>query len=140
MFYKSLTLGLLSISLSACYGALPPPDYKTWIKPGADSLQVKKSMLECGFPEIWGLSEPFSKMTPNDTVMADRCMEQAGYKSKYAPVGFHAFCLRTGDDPYLPACAPDAVIRKPSVKKRLNSAYCRVEYKRFYSHKPPECF
>ncbi|WP_412057405.1 hypothetical protein [Bartonella sp. DGB2] len=139
MFYKSLTLGLLSISLSACFlPADAPYDYAIWIKPRTSPVQIKKSMLECGYLEPWGINEPSAKMKINDEVMARRCMEQAGYTQISTPIVFSDVCLRN-DKPHPPACAPDAIIPKPSVEKRLKSTYCRTQYRRFYSQKPPEC-
>ncbi|UTO28002.1 hypothetical protein [Bartonella harrusi] len=95
-----------------------------WEKPGADKLEVKKALLECGI-------QTFSDLPPeenlsihekiNNEASVDACLVQAGFHHK---LGAMKWCEKYKAD-NLPICQPDAVIPQRSVTKRLNSPYCQ---------------
>jgi hypothetical protein len=123
-----LFLLIFVISLSGCFGWKPfqpaPPEYRTWKKQGRSELDVKKSILECGYLNVLDGGE----MGLNGFVLAYRCMINQGY-TYYD----RDFCYGFHNPP--PACSPNAVIPEPSVERRLNSRYCKSER----AHNRPEC-
>ncbi len=113
---------LLFVPDMAFCGAKPiPPAYLDWTKPGATVLDVKKIFLECGWPNPDPGNSDIERagMTINDRVMAELCMLRAGFVCRDKTwCHYH---------PNLPACQPDAQIPTPSVERRLNSRYCKIE-------------
>jgi hypothetical protein len=116
---------VIVFNLSACSGAFqpPPPDYAIWTRPNANSLDIKKTLLECGAASPGGAASGF---THNQVALVSICMRQLGYTKKVPPAR---------DDPHicvmhpsLPACQPGAEIPKPSVERRLNSWWCKLHF------------
>lgn len=124
MKWKLVILTITSVSLLGCslyrFNAPPKDDYEMWHKPGADELEVKKALLECGKP---GLMFPFGtdEETVNGAALSEFCMEKAGFKSDSPASNY----CRAYSDKKLSACRPGAVIPDRSVAKRLNSPYCK---------------
>ncbi|WP_273719059.1 MULTISPECIES: hypothetical protein [Bartonella] len=99
-----------------------PPRGETavWEKPGADSTEVGKALLECGLPHLNYLEDEVQKLSNNENATIDACMIQAGFRYK----GSGSWCSPfNGRD--LSICRPGAIIPKRSVEKRLNSPYCK---------------
>ena len=83
-----------------------PPLFKLWSKPGTDSEGVKRALLACGHTNIgtgFDVQEMRTgKVTQNDMVKANRCMEKAGFiyhtGKKTCEYAFNA---------HLPSCQED---------------------------------
>ena len=123
-------MGLLLLTLipntGEC-GAKPiSPYYLDWIKPGATVLDVKKIILECGWPSPDPKNSEIERagMTINDAELARLCMKRSGFRRLNPRDMAISSC---GHYPDLPACQPDAQIPIPSVDRRLNSRYCKIE-------------
>ncbi len=99
------------------------PEYKLWTKTDTNELMVKKALLECGNPAT-NTSLSAAKragLSLNDLQAIDACMESLGFKYKYKGHYRADACVNR---PELPACQGKN-IPKPSVKRRLNSKYCK---------------
>ena len=140
----------LVLLVTSCAKPFQPvaPSYKFWSQPGKTELDVKKTMLECGFPTpdprvvdyeyAFGLIDEGEVL--NAGFMNDACMENAGYTpreytvSEYCGWDWHI---------HLPVCQPGAVIPRPSMERRLNSRYCNLktdyEYCLEHGKYPPAC-
>ncbi|MFZ3088594.1 MAG: hypothetical protein WA123_11075 [Methylotenera sp.] len=117
---------LIAYSLIGCVRGFqpPPPEHETWRKQGANSLEVKKVLLECGWYSPRGIN-PYES-TNQEIAQWDRCMKNSGFvNSSYFCEGLHNLP---------PSCQPDAIIPTRSVERRLNSAYCKG-----YGKNTPEC-
>jgi hypothetical protein len=111
-----------------------PATYQEWSKYGASTLDIKKSLLECGKPapdisfEIYEKAFNISRYDElaymNKLEFENICMERAGYKYN-GTYNTKKICLL---EKYktLPACQPDARVPMPSVEMRLNSWYCKT--------------
>lgn len=106
----------------------PPPDADmSWVKPGADRLEVGKKLMECGLNSPSGAAYRDAGLDINDILSVDFCMENVGYKN------IHGYYEKTSgwcrDSRYknLAICAPGAEIPTPSVERRMNSDYCKGE-------------
>jgi hypothetical protein len=140
---KYLLVALMFI-LSGCWkynisniGKYPTEaeQYGVWQKPKIKStvVDIKKALLECGKISLGGVSQEIyekvgiieDKDQTNHGFLVNRCMEGAGYvdTGRYKVKDFCSW------DKYksLSACQPDAIIPTPSVERRLNSWYCKVE-------------
>lgn len=117
----------LFVSLYGCEGAFQPlpPHYELWKKEGANILDVKKTLLECGEVTPSGVAGGRSM---NEMALAHYCVVNEGFvyfnpfKGGY-DLNNEAWCRNWPD---LPACQPGAEIPEPSVERRLNSRYCRI--------------
>jgi hypothetical protein len=127
-------LFLISIGLYGCFGWKPfqPAQdlYLIWTKPGKSQIDVKKSLLECGYTTIYFLGA-VNQMNRNDMLLADVCMKNQGYL--YANKDYCSSSIWYNDPPS--ACSPGVVIPEPSVEQRLNSRYCKSKN----AHNTPEC-
>ena len=132
---------LLFLILSGCNiesKFQPVPDYyKLWTKDDATELDVKKALIECGWPSPnpSGSGPDVNHMTTNDMALAELCMKHSGF-SHHDPFGHNgSFCKL---DRTLPACQPGAEIPKPSKERRLNSPYCKrkMSYEYCLKHAP----
>ncbi|WP_208432219.1 hypothetical protein [Bartonella doshiae] len=120
-YILKLLSGLVLLSMAGCNLGKRPPGYiAMWKKPGADQLEVKKALLECGMPAPYDVFPENQKLSPNDMVSIDACMVQSGFHYK----GRSNWCYTFKED-NLPNCRPGAVIPQRSVKKRLNSPFCK---------------
>jgi len=101
----------------------PPPAYDRWKKSNVIKLEIKKALLECGYPTPSGVNAGSSNY---EIARWNRCMKNSGFsKDEY-------FCEGLHDPP--PACQPDAIIPVRNVERRLNSHYCTN-----YGKSTPEC-
>ncbi len=123
-----LSLTFFLPQMGVCGGGPVPPEYKAWSRPGATLLDVKKVMLECGFPTPETLNSDMKivGMTSNDCALADLCMQKVGFiRHSFFGSGSGTTCHY---EPALPACQPGAIIPTPSVERRLNSWWCNPDY------------
>ncbi len=62
----------------------PPPGYvNMWEKPGADSTEVGKALLECGMPSLIDPDSENRKVSNNGWATIHACMLQARFHYKY---------------------------------------------------------
>ncbi|WP_208438718.1 MULTISPECIES: hypothetical protein [Bartonella] len=121
------TLKLLStvtlLIITGCNIDKPPPgEVATWEKNGVtDFTEVGKALLECGMPSLIDADPENRKLSYNAWATIDACMVQSGFRDK---VGGGTWCENHKAE-NLPICRPGAVIPRPSVKKRLNSPFCK---------------
>ncbi|WP_409360699.1 hypothetical protein ACRPOS_004840 [Bartonella heixiaziensis] len=122
-----LLSGIALLIISGCFEDRPSQTVvDVWEKPGADRLEIKKALLECGVQTFSSFSSEKDLSIPeklNMDALVDACMIQAGFSNKFQEPHW---CEREKYKVYnLPICQPDAVIPQRSVEKRLNSPYCR---------------
>lgn len=101
-------------------------------KLGADKVEIKKVLLECGMlnpHDAYMIDNRELSINANTSIYA--CLSQAGFHSKLG--GDWRDRCRNYNAEDLPICVPGAVIPKRSVERRLKSAYCQK-----YQNKP-EC-
>ncbi|WP_375662444.1 MULTISPECIES: hypothetical protein [unclassified Bartonella] len=127
------TLKLLSaitlLSIAGCqFNKTPPGEIATWEKPGADFTEVAKALLECGMPTPYDVDPESRKLSYNAIATIEACMLQSGFRDKVGGT----WCENHRAE-NLPICRPGAVIPRHSVKKRVNSPFCK-KYKN-----APEC-
>ncbi|OLL41165.1 hypothetical protein [Bartonella henselae] len=117
-----LLSGFVLLSMVGCNLGKPPPGYiYMWEKNSVtDFTEVGKALLECGMPTPYDVNPENQKLSPNDMVSIDACMVQAGFRYK----GRSNWCYTFKED-NLPNCRPGVVFPKRSVKKRLNSPFCK---------------
>lgn len=123
---KIITILLISILPGCSLGHLdqpPGPLHEVYVKKGADELEVKKALMECGYPAPYYVTWQGYDLTDNQAVEYTSCMEKSGFRVTER-VGRDAACY-TYRNENLPACKPNAVIPSRSVSRRLNSAYCK---------------
>ncbi|WP_375670796.1 hypothetical protein [Bartonella sp. CL434QHHD] len=126
-----LLSGIVLVSVTGCNIDKPPlGEIATWEKNGVtDFTEVGKALLECGMPTPYDTDPESRKLSYNAWATIDACMVQSGFRDK---VGGGTWCENHKAE-NLPICRPGAVIPRPSVKKRLNSPFCK-KYKN-----APEC-
>ncbi len=97
-----------------------------WEKTGADRLEIKKALLECGtqaFSDLPSEKDLSVRERLNAHASVDACMLQSGFRNKFKET---RWCEHEKYKDYnLPICQPDAVIPQRSVEVRLNSLYCK---------------
>ncbi|WP_455479922.1 hypothetical protein V4B17_02510 [Bartonella sp. B23] len=118
-----LLSGITLFFMAGCYSDQPPlTAVDMFEKPGADRLEIKKALLECGMPTLDGLHLEISVNEKiNGDASIDACLVQAGFHHKFGMVNW---CEKYKAD-NLPICQPDADIPTRSVEKRLNSPHCK---------------
>ncbi|EJF77846.1 hypothetical protein MCO_00751 [Bartonella sp. DB5-6] len=126
---------LILLSLAGCEGffAPPPGEVYGWLKPGADFTEVGKALLECGMPTPYDEDSENREVSINAKATIYACMIQAGFRYKDKAVSRVGGPCYTFKEENLPICQPGAVIPQRSVKKRLNSPFCKK------SPVQPEC-
>lgn len=112
-----------------------PATYQEWSKYGASSLDIKKSLLECGKPapdtnyetyeKAFNISRHDELAYMNKLQIEDICLERAGYTYEGIYNTKKICALEKYRD--LSACQPNAIIPTPSVQRRLNSWYCKID-------------
>ncbi|WP_175868298.1 hypothetical protein [Bartonella gabonensis] len=113
--------GVILLSMIACNLGKPAPGYITmWKKPGVDFTEVGKALLECGMPTPYDVDPETQTLTPTDMVAIDACMVQSGFRRKSRSNWCYTF-----KEENLPNCRPSVVFPQSSVKKRLNSPFCK---------------
>lgn len=89
------------------------------------SLNIKKSLLECGAPNISNIRVFDEKnrkyLSDNEVAGIVRCMENNGFTRKTSTT-----CQLLPD---LPVCLNDGDVPVMEVSKRLNSPYCKNAYR-----------
>ncbi|WP_074381065.1 hypothetical protein [Bartonella doshiae] len=120
---KLLSGGIWLLSMAGCQFNKPPvSSIGAWKKPGADFTEIGKALLECGMPTPYDKDPENQNRSFNQMATIDACMLQAGFRYKYDVGG--GWCgNHKGEN--LPICRPGAVIPQRSVKKRLNSPFCK---------------
>ncbi|OLL50064.1 hypothetical protein [Bartonella henselae] len=119
------------LGIAGCqFNKTPTSSIGAWEKPGADFTEIGKALLECGMPTPYDRDPENDNRSFNQMATIDACMVQAGFRYKYDVGG--GWCGNHKAE-NLPICRPGAVIPQRSVKKRLNSPFCK-KYK-----KEPEC-
>ena len=124
---KIMMLAFVAIPLvTRCFGYKPfqpnPYEYERWSKPGNSELDVRKAMLECGYPSPNGVRDRMITLstTPDEIALMYRCMSDSGYLcdgGKYDVCqGYVAVA----------ACTPGAPVPERSVSRRLDSKFCQV--------------
>jgi len=140
----------LSLFLLSCSKAFQPmaPEYRRWSKPNTTELDVRKSLLECGYPSPnptlnifeHALESEDMEVIFNVSFAADLCMEYNGYT--YHDYTVEEYCSWKRYK-HLAICQPGAKIPKPSIERRLNSWYCKIstDYQYCLEHavNPPAC-
>ncbi|WP_375641560.1 MULTISPECIES: hypothetical protein [unclassified Bartonella] len=130
LFNLSSLLILLSVAGCNIKNIDKPPlgEVAVWKKPRADFTEVGKTLLECGLSSLINADTENRKLSYNANATIDACMIQSGFRDKERANWCSPF---NGRD--LPIYQPSSVIPRRSVKKRLNSPYCK-KYKN-----APEC-
>ncbi|QEE12349.1 hypothetical protein [Bartonella krasnovii] len=125
-------LGAVTLmSIAGCQFNKPPvSSIGAWEKPGADFTEIGKALLECGMPTPYDVDPENQNRSFNQMATIDACMLQSGFRYKYDVGGGWCGNHRAEN---LPICRPGAVIPQRSVKRRLNSPFCK-KYKN-----APEC-
>jgi hypothetical protein len=141
-------MGALSLLSSGCFpefnirniDQVPGDSASSWEKLGAMRLDIGRARLECGALSPWdegtqllereGYIDFGSQL--NHWVQISACMEKAGYTNKsikfYNAKSDVELTCNTWKKKYtLPACQPGAPVMERSVKRRLNSRYCRLQ-------------
>ncbi|GAA5098324.1 hypothetical protein GCM10023260_08760 [Bartonella acomydis] len=103
-----------------------------WEKPRADFTEVGKALLECGMPTPYGEDSENRELSVNEDATIYACMIQSGFDYKDEHEGGWCYTFKEEN---LPICCPDAVIPQRSVKKRLNSPFCK-KYKNSRKYQP----
>jgi len=105
-------------------------DSQLWRKAGADNVEVRKALLECGAPNPQGYTGTFARgqRGANDSnvwIKAYFCMENSGFHLNTGTFGYESvrkfWC---GAGKMYPACRLGAEIPVRSVQRRLNSDFC----------------
>jgi hypothetical protein len=122
MNIKYYLMFLISVScLSSCISQEafqpPPPSYTYWTRLSDSVEDVKRAMLECGYPTPF--SADVSITTDEEVAKMQRCMEKSGFIHKG---NFGTFCQQYTA---LQACQFNAVIPERSVQRRLESRFCK---------------
>ncbi|EJF74789.1 hypothetical protein MCO_01864 [Bartonella sp. DB5-6] len=111
------------LSITGCqFNKTPTPYLGMWEKPGADFTEIGKALLECGMPTPYDIDPENKKLSNNAWATIHACMIQAGFRYKDQRGGGWCYTFREEN---LPICRPGAVIPQRSVKKRLNSPFCK---------------
>ncbi|WP_273760770.1 hypothetical protein [Bartonella sp. ML70XJBT.G] len=112
---------LVLFIIAGCNFFKPSPGYiYMWEKPGADFTEVGKALLECGMPTPYDEDPESKEQSINAQATVHACMVQSGFHYK----GRGNWCY-TFKEENLPICRPGAVIPQRSVKRRLNSPFCK---------------
>ncbi|WP_343358361.1 hypothetical protein AAJP84_02540 [Bartonella schoenbuchensis] len=121
-----LLSGIALLSIAGCQFNKPPLGYlAAWEKPGADFTEVGKALLECGMPTPFDKDPESIKISNNALATIYACMIQDGFRYKDKEVLNMGGPCYTFREENLPICQPGAVIPRRSVKKRLNSPFCK---------------
>ncbi|GFF02949.1 hypothetical protein BH623125_13830 [Bartonella henselae] len=119
---KLLGAVILFIITGCQFNKPPLGEVATWEKNGVtDFTEVGKALLECGMPSLIDADSENDNRSFNQKATVYACMVQAGFRDK---VGGGTWCENHKVE-NLPICRPGAVIPQRSVKKRLNSPFCK---------------
>ncbi|WP_375675982.1 hypothetical protein [Bartonella sp. CL42QHWL] len=111
------------LSITGCQFNKTPGGYlSAWEKNGVTNFtEIGKALLECGMPTPYDVDPENRKQSINAKATIYACMVQSGFRDK---VGGGTWCKNHKAE-NLPICRPGAVIPRRSVKKRLNSPFCK---------------
>ncbi|MEL6093030.1 hypothetical protein [Bartonella schoenbuchensis] len=124
-----LLSGIALLSMAGCqFNKTPTSSIGMWEKPGADFTEIGKALLECGMPTPYDMDPESQKRSINAKATVYACMLQDGFLYKDKEVLNMGGPCYTFREENLPICQPGAVIPRRSVKKRLNSPFCK-QYK-----------
>ncbi|WP_375659550.1 hypothetical protein [Bartonella sp. MR30HLJHH] len=117
-------LGVVTLlNIAGCqFNKTPSSSLAMWEKPGADFTEVGKALLECGMPAPYDVFPENRNLSNNAWATIHACMIQSGFRYKDQRGGGWCYTFRAEN---LPICRPGAVIPQRSVKKRLNSPFCK---------------
>ncbi|MBX4336287.1 hypothetical protein [Bartonella raoultii] len=128
-----LLSGISLFIMAGCETEQPPLTVvDVWKKPGADQVEVKKALLECGIQNFEGINtEKYHNINEkiNADASIDACLIQDGFHHKLGSINW---CEKYKDE-NLSICQSDAIIPQRSIKKRLSSAHCQK------NKEQPEC-
>ncbi|WP_375682212.1 hypothetical protein [Bartonella sp. CE47NXGY] len=115
------------LGIAGCQFNKTPGGYlSAWEKNGVTNFtEVGKALLECGMPTPYDVDPENRKQSINAKATIYACMLQSGFRYKdeeVARAGGPCYTFRAEN---LPICRPGAVIPQRSVKKRLNSPFCK---------------
>ncbi|UNF39837.1 hypothetical protein MNL09_04950 [Bartonella krasnovii] len=117
---------LVLFMIAGCNFLKPSPGYiYMWEKPGANFTEVGKALLECGMPTPYDEDSENRKVSINAKATIYACMIQSGFRYKDEQVARAGGPCYTFKEENLPICQPGAVIPQRSVKRRLNSPFCK---------------
>lgn len=123
MMKRFLIIVSISISLTGCFTQVRQKyAYESWRKPGVSDDEVKRAIMECGYPGPFGGESP---MDQNSLALSNRCMIKNGFiQTVYLELTHgKTFCEK---HPEIPAChLPLDQIPDRDVAKRLNSPFCK---------------
>jgi hypothetical protein len=117
---------LFPLLLSGCFGwkpfQPPPTEFESWSKAGVASVEVKKAMLECGYPSPYEAVEwrPGVAVTQEEFALMYMCMKSNGFVFAN---GRYDFCAYSAS---LKACQSGAAIPKRDIGKRMNGSFCHA--------------
>lgn len=102
---KLISMTILSTLIACGYKPFQPapPMYKTYKRAGATEQETKDSMLECGYPNIYG---GMKDDTENDVARRENCMFRKKFKYNDE---YRGICSLPGKKEKLPACRSDGV-------------------------------
>lgn len=144
MIKRLLVLVILFISGCASKPFQPPTKtYQDWIDGRHSELEIKKALLECGYPSPFAdYPIPYdASYTKDNYVKAYKCMLKAGFvnnlKHPSSHICYDSAGLPCNTDikcqPRPQACdLPWDKIPNRSIKKRLESDYCKHKLYRTY--------
>ncbi|UTO28637.1 hypothetical protein [Bartonella harrusi] len=113
---------IILLSIVGCqFNKTPTSSLAAWKKPGADFTEVGKALLECGMPTPYDVFPENQKLSNNALATIHACMVQSGFRYEERGGGW---CVNHKAE-NLPICRPGAVIPQRSVKRRLNSPFCK---------------
>ncbi|EJF76462.1 hypothetical protein [Bartonella birtlesii] len=92
-----------------------------WEKPDADFTEVAKALLEYGKPTPYDIDPENQRQSINAKTTIDTRMLQSGLRYKDKGGTWYENFKKEN----FPICRPDSIIPQRSVKKRLNSPFCR---------------
>ncbi|ATP12264.1 hypothetical protein [Bartonella henselae] len=117
-------LGAVTLfGIAGCHlGGPPTSSIGMWEKPGADFTEIGKALLECGMPTPYDRDPENDNRSFNQMATVYACMVQSGFHYENEHEGGWCYTFRAEN---LPICRPGAVIPQRSVKKRLNSPFCK---------------
>lgn len=78
-FIRTSRFAITGMVVILTIGCPSPPLFKTWVKLDATENDVKRAMLDCGFPNIAGTTHQNSR---NDAVKMYQCMGKLGFQNK----------------------------------------------------------
>lgn len=159
VFAMSALTGCTNYSLSNI-DKPAPKTYEKWITGDTTRFDARKALLECGAPSPSPTSRTYRAIGITNldeqlrrSFMVTACMESSGHRARWG--GLSESCGLQSRYKNFPACQPNADIPKPSIERRLNSWWCRIqtdyEFCRNHAvnpsacdsddhkHPPPEC-